>query len=93
MGLGGSTITALPNRRGWQEELSHCLAKCGERKTHLTVAVLDLDAGTFDISVDEYLKRYYVGHYSPFGNMFCAFAIKDKLVEMLEPKPRAYPEK
>jgi hypothetical protein len=44
----------------------------------------------FKISVKDYLDRYYIGHYNPAGNLFTAFAIKDKLVEMLEPKPAAY---
>ena len=35
-------------------------------------------------------KRYFIGHYNPLGNHMCAFAIKDKLVEMLEPKPIPY---
>ena len=42
------------------------------------------------MTIEEYLKRYYVGHYNPLGNFFQAFAIKDKLVEMLEPKPIPY---
>ena len=45
---------------------------------------------TFNLDADTYLKRYYVGHYSPAGNFFCAWTIKDRLVEWLDPKPRAY---
>ena len=44
----------------------------------------------FNTSIEDYLQRYYIGHYTPLGNFFQAFAIKDKLVEMLEPKPVAY---
>ena len=44
----------------------------------------------FKIGVKDYLKRYYIGHYNPLGNFFSAFAVKDKLVEMLKPKPTAY---
>jgi hypothetical protein len=40
--------------------------------------------------VDAYLARHFIGHYSPRGNFFCAYAIKDKLVSMLDPKPPAY---
>ena len=43
-----------------------------------------------DLSVDEYIRRYYIGHYTPAGNHFTAFAIKDRLVEVLEPKPVVY---
>ena len=42
------------------------------------------------LPVEEHLKRYFVGHYNPLGNFFCAHAIKDRLVEMLDPKPPAY---
>ena len=45
---------------------------------------------TTDLSVDEYLRRYYIGHYNPTGNHFTAFAIKDSLIGVLEPKPVAY---
>ena len=42
--------------------------------------------------VEEYMRRYYIGrgHYNPRGNLFQAFALKNKLVEMLEPKPVTY---
>ena len=48
------------------------------------------DYAQFSIPVQDYLKRYWVGHYNPLGNHFTAFAIKGKLVEMLDPKPPAY---
>lgn len=48
----------------------------------------------FKMSITDYLERcyvqYFAGHYNPLGNFFTAFAIKDKLVEMLEPKPISY---
>lgn len=48
------------------------------------------DFDKFGMSIEEYNGRYWIGHYNPAGNFFCAFAIKNKLVEMLEPKPPAY---
>jgi hypothetical protein len=48
------------------------------------------DFQDFKISVDQYLRRYYIGHYSPAGNHFFAYAIKDKVVEWLDPKPLPY---
>ncbi len=48
------------------------------------------DFAAFKLSPADYVKRYYIGHYSPAGNHFEAFAIKDQLVEMLSPKPIAY---
>jgi hypothetical protein len=51
------------------------------------------DAAQFKGTPEEALSRYFVGkygHYNPLGNHFCAFAMKDALVAMLDPKPAAY---
>jgi hypothetical protein len=48
------------------------------------------DAAQFNGTTDEALARYFIGHYNPLGNHFCAFAIKAALVELLDPKPPAY---
>lgn len=48
------------------------------------------DYAQFKVSPEAYTKRYFIGHYSPRGNQFCAFALKNRLVEMLAPKPPAY---
>ena len=46
--------------------------------------------GGFSADVDAYLKRFYIGHYSPVGNFFEAQAILPALIEMLDPKPKPY---
>ncbi len=48
------------------------------------------DFATYKGDIESYLQRYYIGHYNPWGNFFTAFAMKDKLVELLEPKPVTY---
>jgi hypothetical protein len=48
------------------------------------------DYQVFRLTAEEYTKRYYNGHYSPRGNHFFAFAIKDELVAWLDPQPPAY---
>jgi len=50
------------------------------------------DYAKYKISVEDYLKQYFIGHYNPRGNFFHAWALKNKLVETLNPKPVAYPE-
>ena len=45
------------------------------------------DFKSFNLSVDDYFKRYFIGHYSPAGNHFFAYSIKDRIVEWLDPKP------
>lgn len=48
------------------------------------------DNEQFKSSAKDYVFRYYVGHYNPLGNVFCAFAMRNKLVSMLDPKPAPY---
>jgi len=51
------------------------------------------DFKVFNFSPEEYVQRYYIGHYNPRGNHFFAFAVKDDVVKWLEPKPPTYCEK
>ena len=44
----------------------------------------------FSINLKDYLEKYFIGHYNPLGNMFCAQAIQVKLAEMMDPKPVPY---
>lgn len=48
------------------------------------------DFKCFRLSPREYVDRYFIGHYKPLGNHFFAFAIKDAIVDGLDPKPIAY---
>ena len=56
---------------------------------------LDLHQADFArsrLSPQDYLRPLYIGHYTPFGNFFQAFAIKDNLIQFLDPRPIAYSE-
>lgn len=44
----------------------------------------------FNLTLDKYMDRYFIGHYKPSGNHFFAYSIKDKLVDWLDPKPITY---
>ncbi len=48
------------------------------------------DFADFDLSIDDYRKRYWIGHYSPTGNHFFAYHLTKSVVPWLEPKPRTY---
>lgn len=48
------------------------------------------DYKNFNLSLDEYMGRYFIGHYTPSGNHFFAYAIKDNIVDWLDPKPITY---
>lgn len=52
-----------------------------------------VDLARFKGTPEEALSRYFVGrsgHYSPLGNHWCAFAMKDALVRLLDPRPPAF---
>ncbi|HOK56874.1 MAG TPA: hypothetical protein PKV21_02880 [bacterium] len=52
----------------------------------------------YKLSVDDFLSRLYIaragaqvfGHYSPSGNFWFAWTIREELVKFLDPKPPAY---
>lgn len=48
------------------------------------------DFAQFRLTPADYIKRLYNGHYTPAGNQFFAFAIKNQLVQWLDPKPATY---
>ena len=50
------------------------------------------DFELFKCSPQDYAQRYYIGHYNPKGNHFFAFAVKDAVVEWLDPRPPSYSE-
>lgn len=55
-----------------------------------TVEAHVADYQRFRGTAQEYVDRYYIGHYNPTGNHFYAYAVKDALVEWLSPAPPAY---
>ena len=57
-----------------------------------TLAKHMADFRFFGCSPEEYVERYYIGHYGPRGNHFFAYAVKDELVAWLDPNPPAYRE-
>ena len=48
------------------------------------------DFKKFNLTLDEYIKHYFIGHYKPSGNHFFAYSIKDTIADWLDPKPVTY---
>ena len=48
------------------------------------------DFKKYNLSLEEYYKIYFLGHYNPTGNHFFAFSIKNTIVNWLDPKPITY---
>ncbi len=53
-------------------------------------AAHERDFAQFSCGPEAYRKRYWIGHYNPLGNFFCAQAVKDAVVGLLDPRPVAY---
>jgi hypothetical protein len=71
--------------REFQEWLQQCnLPFVDTKKSHVA------EYRTFRLTPKEYVDRYYIGHYTPSGNHFFAFAIKNAIRDWLKPAPPAY---
>ena len=42
------------------------------------------------LDLDTFLERYYIGHHTPLGNAFTAWAMVDDVVDLLHPRPLTY---
>ena len=73
----------------YDQPIVNYLRKRGTRYFDMNLVHVE-DYKSFNLSLDEYMKRYLIGHYSPKGNHFFAFAIKDEIIDWLDPKPITY---
>jgi len=48
------------------------------------------DSQRFNMTANEYVQQYFMGHYKPLGNFFFAFSIRGDVVDWLDPKPPTY---
>ncbi len=48
------------------------------------------DFKSFNLPLNAYMDRYFIGHYNPAGNHFFAYSIKNEFVDWLDPKPLPY---
>jgi hypothetical protein len=49
-----------------------------------------LDYKKYATNMETYIDQYFIGHYNPRGNFFCAYTILDKLISFLNPNPLPY---
>lgn len=84
-----ATKQLLNNQPRYDQEIADHLAEETEPFFDMNV-VHRHDYSDFNLSVEDYMKRYFIGHYNPAGNHFFAYSIKDKIVDWLDPKPITY---
>ncbi|MDQ1318160.1 MAG: hypothetical protein QG588_1817 [Candidatus Poribacteria bacterium] len=84
-----ATQQLLNGQSRYEQEIVDYLDGKGLPYFDMNLAHLE-DYRSFNLSVEDYMKRYYIGHYSPAGNHFFAYSIKDSIVNWLNPKPITY---
>jgi len=86
----GHVKQALLNRPRFDQTFLDWLAK----RDTLVIDLRDAfqqDFARSSLDVDAYLAPFYNGHHTPRGNFFFAWAIKERIVAWLDPKPLPYP--
>jgi hypothetical protein len=84
-------VKAHADGKRWDQRVINHIKKKQFPLVDLGQAHLD-DFKSFNIEIKNYLKRYYIGHYNPFGNMFCAQEIIKKMIGIMSDKPVPYNE-
>jgi hypothetical protein len=79
----------VEGRVRYDQEIVDFLRADGFRYFDMNVVHVE-DFKCFRLTYEQYRRRYFIGHYNPSGNHFFAFAIKDTIVNWLEPKPITY---
>ncbi len=62
-------------------------------KPYLVIDMRDAfaaDYKKYKVDTDQYLAPFYNGHHTPRGNFFTAWAIKNRVIKWLNPKPLPY---
>ncbi len=85
----GTVVDAIEGRPRFDQTIVDDLAVHGDPLVDALAAHVR-DHGDFALSAEQYCRRYFAGHYTPAGNHFFAFAVKDALVDWLDPRPPAY---
>jgi hypothetical protein len=87
----GNTVAQYNGVRNDREILQHLVAKGFDYFDMNEVHQREYETTTGSFS--QYMSRYHVGgtgHYNPRGNHFFAYSIKDKLLDLLCPRPLPY---
>ncbi len=79
----------LEGKTRYDQPIVDFLKEGGFRYFDMNVVHVE-DYQSFRLPIDQYLKRYFIGHYNPAGNHFFAYSIKDTVVQWLDPKPIPY---
>jgi hypothetical protein len=88
---GRTTRTLITSGTRYDQEIVDFLRENSFNYFDMNLVHAD-DFKCFNLTVDQYYKRYFIGHYNPAGNHFFAFSICPRIIEWLDPKPIIYKE-
>jgi hypothetical protein len=74
----------------WDESFVAFLEQTGVPVADMSQAHLTDYRESYSCSPEDYLGRFFIGHYNPVGNHFMAMAIRDQVASLLDPRPPAY---
>jgi hypothetical protein len=83
------TRSLLTNGTRYDQEIIDYLAQNNFNYFDMNLVHVE-DYKSFNLNIEDYYKRYFIGHYNPSGNHFFAMSIRQKIVDMLDPKPVTY---
>lgn len=86
------TLNGLNGKPRWDREFVDFMSGIGHPVVDICQAHID-DFEMFSCTPEEYLKRFFIGHYNPVGNHFMAMSLKNQLVACCDPKPPSYSHK
>jgi len=86
---GGSMRQLLEGKPRKDREIVDFLEEKGFNYFDMNLVHVE-DYKNFKLSIADYYKRYFIGHYNPSGNHFFAYSLKERVVEWLDPKPFTY---
>jgi hypothetical protein len=87
----GTVADACEGGRRFDQALIDDLQKNNTRHIDMLAEHVN-DFRNFSCSPEQYVERYYHGHYAPQGNHFLAFALRRPMKEWLDPRPPTYRE-
>ena len=88
----GAMTELVQTGNRYDQEVVDFLAESRIRTFDMNVVHVE-DYKNFNLPFGDYMKRYFIGHYSPAGNHFFAFSIKNSVVNWLDPKPVTYQDR
>jgi len=82
-------VDALQNKQPFDKSFLHWLKDKPYPVIDMRQKFID-EYKRVNIDIHTFLQRYYIGHHTPYGNFFTAWALKNHIKDLLNPAPLPY---